>query len=137
MDQHLHPAGGLGQPPGAVLLSRVPRQQPGERRAVPGGPEPGARQRRGGGDRTPCPTAGNDAHHSSWDRLLLRPPPPHRPSVSTLLQAILKRSLKSTCSILPLMKRGHPSNLEFFLSHVGKIYMNGSAFLADLPACLF
>uniref|UniRef100_A0A671PGD7 Fatty acid synthase n=1 Tax=Sinocyclocheilus anshuiensis TaxID=1608454 RepID=A0A671PGD7_9TELE len=42
-----------------------------------------------------------------------------------LLQAILKRSLKPTCSILPLMKRGHANNLEFFLSHVGKIYMNG------------
>uniref|UniRef100_A0A672M0L0 Fatty acid synthase n=1 Tax=Sinocyclocheilus grahami TaxID=75366 RepID=A0A672M0L0_SINGR len=43
-----------------------------------------------------------------------------------LLQAILKRSLKPTCSILPLMKRGHANNLEFFLSHVGKIYMNGN-----------
>ncbi|TKS90319.1 Fatty acid synthase [Collichthys lucidus] len=42
-----------------------------------------------------------------------------------LLQAILKRSLKHTCSILPLMKRGHINNLEFFLSNVGKIYMNG------------
>ncbi|XP_051523082.1 fatty acid synthase-like [Myxocyprinus asiaticus] len=42
-----------------------------------------------------------------------------------LLQAILKRSLKPTCSILPLMKRGHANNLEFFLSHVGKIFMNG------------
>lgn len=42
-----------------------------------------------------------------------------------LLQAILKRSLKPTCSILPLMKRGHANNLEFFLSHVGKMYMNG------------
>ncbi|KAK7134929.1 hypothetical protein R3I93_018135 [Phoxinus phoxinus] len=42
-----------------------------------------------------------------------------------LLQAILKRSLKPTCSILPLMKRGHVNNLEFFLSHVGKIHMNG------------
>ncbi|XP_060796063.1 fatty acid synthase isoform X1 [Neoarius graeffei] len=42
-----------------------------------------------------------------------------------LLQAILKRSLKPTCSILPLMKRGHANNLEFFLSHIGKIYMNG------------
>ncbi|KAL6475465.1 hypothetical protein MHYP_G00165050 [Metynnis hypsauchen] len=41
-----------------------------------------------------------------------------------LLQAILKRSLKPTCSILPLMKRGHANNLEFFLSHIGKIYMN-------------
>ncbi|XP_071781118.1 fatty acid synthase [Centroberyx gerrardi] len=42
-----------------------------------------------------------------------------------LLQAILKRSLKTTCSILPLMKRGHANNLEFFLSHIGKVYMNG------------
>ncbi|XP_040922555.1 fatty acid synthase-like [Toxotes jaculatrix] len=42
-----------------------------------------------------------------------------------LLQAILKRSLKHTCSILPLMKRGHSNNLEFFLSNIGKIYMNG------------
>ncbi|CAK6981202.1 fatty acid synthase [Scomber scombrus] len=42
-----------------------------------------------------------------------------------LLQAILKRSLKQTCSILPLMKRGHTNNLEFFLSNIGKIYMNG------------
>uniref|UniRef100_A0A4W6DNU3 Fatty acid synthase n=1 Tax=Lates calcarifer TaxID=8187 RepID=A0A4W6DNU3_LATCA len=42
-----------------------------------------------------------------------------------LLQAILKRSLKHTCSILPLMKRGHTNNLEFFLANIGKIYMNG------------
>ncbi|XP_059181217.1 LOW QUALITY PROTEIN: fatty acid synthase [Centropristis striata] len=42
-----------------------------------------------------------------------------------LLQAILKRSLKHTCSILPLMKRGHTNNLEFFLSNIGKIHMNG------------
>ncbi|MEQ2203531.1 hypothetical protein XENOCAPTIV_000317, partial [Xenoophorus captivus] len=39
--------------------------------------------------------------------------------------AILKRSLKQSCSILPLMKRGHANNLEFFLSNIGKIYMNG------------
>ncbi|XP_070847252.1 fatty acid synthase [Chaetodon trifascialis] len=42
-----------------------------------------------------------------------------------LLQAILKRSLKHSCSILPLMKRGHTNNLEFFLSNIGRIYMNG------------
>nr|XP_033816212.1 fatty acid synthase [Geotrypetes seraphini] len=42
-----------------------------------------------------------------------------------LLQAILKRSLKPTCTVLPLMKRGHSNNLEFFLTHVGKIYLNG------------
>ena len=43
-----------------------------------------------------------------------------------LLQAILKRSLKPTCAILPLMKRGHANNLEFFLSHLGKLHMSGS-----------
>uniref|UniRef100_A0AAY5EZH5 Fatty acid synthase n=1 Tax=Electrophorus electricus TaxID=8005 RepID=A0AAY5EZH5_ELEEL len=42
-----------------------------------------------------------------------------------LLQAILRRSLKPTCSILPLMKRGHANNQEFFFSQIGKIYMNG------------
>ncbi|XP_030610501.1 LOW QUALITY PROTEIN: fatty acid synthase [Archocentrus centrarchus] len=42
-----------------------------------------------------------------------------------LLQAILKRSLKPTCSVIPLMKRGHANNLEFFLSNIGKIFMNG------------
>ncbi|KAK0152563.1 Fatty acid synthase [Merluccius polli] len=42
-----------------------------------------------------------------------------------LLQSILKRSLKPTTSIIPLMKRGHANNLEFFLTHMGKIYMNG------------
>ncbi|XP_037610720.1 fatty acid synthase [Sebastes umbrosus] len=42
-----------------------------------------------------------------------------------LLQAILKRSLKHTCSILPLMKKGHTNNLDFFLSNIGKVYMNG------------
>lgn len=42
-----------------------------------------------------------------------------------LLQAILKRSLKPTCSVIPLMKRGHTNNLEFFLSNIGKIFMNG------------
>ncbi|XP_061081570.1 fatty acid synthase isoform X1 [Conger conger] len=42
-----------------------------------------------------------------------------------LLQAILRRSLKPSCSIVPLMKRGHANNLEFFLSHIGKVYMRG------------
>lgn len=42
-----------------------------------------------------------------------------------LLQAILKRSLKPTCSLVPLMKRDHSNNLDFFLSSIGKIYMNG------------
>ncbi|XP_066443807.1 fatty acid synthase isoform X2 [Eleutherodactylus coqui] len=42
-----------------------------------------------------------------------------------LLQAILKRSLKPTSTILPLMKRGHSNNLEFFLTNIGKAYLNG------------
>ncbi|KAM3843635.1 fatty acid synthase [Vipera latastei] len=42
-----------------------------------------------------------------------------------LLQAILKRSLKQTCTILPLMKREHKNNLEFFLTNVGKIHLTG------------
>ncbi|XP_019359228.1 PREDICTED: fatty acid synthase isoform X1 [Gavialis gangeticus] len=42
-----------------------------------------------------------------------------------LLQAILKRSLKPTCTILPLMKREHRNNLEFFLTHIGKIHLTG------------
>ncbi|XP_062234915.1 fatty acid synthase [Platichthys flesus] len=44
---------------------------------------------------------------------------------NAVLQTILKRSLKPTCSVLPLMKIGIPNNLEFFLSNLGKIYMNG------------
>ncbi|KAM8947762.1 fatty acid synthase isoform 2-T2 [Pelodytes ibericus] len=42
-----------------------------------------------------------------------------------LLQAILRRSLKPTNTILPLMKKGHGNNLEFFLTNIGKIYLNG------------
>nr|DBA27527.1 TPA: hypothetical protein GDO54_008007 [Pyxicephalus adspersus] len=42
-----------------------------------------------------------------------------------LLQAILRRSLKSTNTILPLMKRGHTNNLEFFLTNIGKVYLSG------------
>ncbi|XP_077184140.1 fatty acid synthase [Paroedura picta] len=42
-----------------------------------------------------------------------------------LLQAILRRALKSTCTILPLMKRDHKNNLEFFLTNIGKIHLTG------------
>uniref|UniRef100_A0A8C5Q5P7 Fatty acid synthase n=1 Tax=Leptobrachium leishanense TaxID=445787 RepID=A0A8C5Q5P7_9ANUR len=42
-----------------------------------------------------------------------------------LLQAILRRSLGSTNTILPLMKRGHSNNLEFFLTNIGKVYLSG------------
>ncbi|XP_075436103.1 fatty acid synthase isoform X2 [Ascaphus truei] len=42
-----------------------------------------------------------------------------------LLQAILRRSLKPTNTILPLMKKGHSNNLEFFLTNIGKVYLSG------------
>ncbi|PKU32508.1 fatty acid synthase [Limosa lapponica baueri] len=42
-----------------------------------------------------------------------------------LLQAILRRTLKPTCTILPLMKRDHKNNLEFFLTQAGKIHLTG------------
>ncbi|XP_041321888.1 fatty acid synthase [Pyrgilauda ruficollis] len=42
-----------------------------------------------------------------------------------LLQAILKRTLKPTCTILPLMKKDHKNNLEFFLTQIGKIHLTG------------
>ncbi|XP_013396069.1 fatty acid synthase [Lingula anatina] len=43
-----------------------------------------------------------------------------------LLQSILKRSLDSQCTLLSLMKRGHPNNLEYFWTNIGKLYMNGA-----------
>ncbi|KAG8446408.1 hypothetical protein GDO86_014021 [Hymenochirus boettgeri] len=42
-----------------------------------------------------------------------------------LLQAVLRRSLKPTNLILPLMKKGHSNNMEFFLANVGKVYLSG------------
>ncbi|KAM5135188.1 fatty acid synthase-like isoform 1-T1 [Mantella aurantiaca] len=48
-----------------------------------------------------------------------------------LLQAVLKRSLKPTNTILPLMKKEHSNNLEFFLTNIGKVYMNGIKVLCD------
>ncbi|XP_071429466.1 fatty acid synthase [Pithys albifrons albifrons] len=42
-----------------------------------------------------------------------------------LLQAVLRRALKPTCTILPLMKKEHKNNLEFFLTHIGKIHLTG------------
>ncbi|KAM6245512.1 fatty acid synthase [Porphyrio hochstetteri] len=42
-----------------------------------------------------------------------------------LLQAILRRTLKPTCTILPLMKKEHKNNLEFFLTQMGKIHLTG------------
>ncbi|XP_070581121.1 fatty acid synthase-like [Ptychodera flava] len=48
-----------------------------------------------------------------------------------LLQAILKRSLSPKCAFIGLMKRSHPDNLEFFLSSIGKCYMNGMTTLVS------
>nr|XP_028572050.1 fatty acid synthase [Podarcis muralis] len=48
-----------------------------------------------------------------------------------LLQAILRRALKPTCTILPLMKKEHKNNLEFFLTHIGKIHLTGINVLAN------
>uniref|UniRef100_A0A8D1BP89 Fatty acid synthase n=1 Tax=Sus scrofa TaxID=9823 RepID=A0A8D1BP89_PIG len=42
-----------------------------------------------------------------------------------LLQAVLKRSLESSCTIIPLMKKDHRDNLEFFLSNVGRLHLAG------------
>ncbi|XP_006869546.1 PREDICTED: fatty acid synthase [Chrysochloris asiatica] len=42
-----------------------------------------------------------------------------------LLQAVLKRGLKSSCIITPLMKKGHPDNLFFFLTNIGKLHLSG------------
>ncbi|KAK3091059.1 hypothetical protein FSP39_016810 [Pinctada imbricata] len=42
-----------------------------------------------------------------------------------LLQAVLKRSLGSNCSMIGLMKRGDPDNVRVFYSNLGKCYMNG------------
>ncbi|XP_045164352.2 fatty acid synthase-like [Mercenaria mercenaria] len=42
-----------------------------------------------------------------------------------LLQAILKRSLSTSCCIVGLMKRAHENNVEFCLSNLGKCYQHG------------
>ncbi|KAK2504120.1 hypothetical protein MC885_011188 [Smutsia gigantea] len=42
-----------------------------------------------------------------------------------LLQAVLKRGLKSSCTVIPLMKKDHSDNLEFFLSSVGRLHLAG------------
>ncbi|KAL0595770.1 Fatty acid synthase [Plecturocebus cupreus] len=42
-----------------------------------------------------------------------------------LLQAVLKRGLKSSCTTIPLMKKDHRDNLELFLAGVGKLHLSG------------
>lgn len=42
-----------------------------------------------------------------------------------LLQAVLKRGLKPSCTILPLMKKDHADNLQFLLSNLGRLHLAG------------
>ena len=42
-----------------------------------------------------------------------------------LLQAVLRRSLDEGCDIIPLMKRQHADNMEFFFTNLGNIYAGG------------
>nr|XP_025855761.1 fatty acid synthase [Vulpes vulpes] len=42
-----------------------------------------------------------------------------------LLQAVLKRGLKPSCAIIPLMKKEQKDNLEFFLRNTGKLHLLG------------
>ncbi|XP_072934748.1 fatty acid synthase-like [Epargyreus clarus] len=42
-----------------------------------------------------------------------------------LLQAILKRSLPSSCKNIPLTRRGHPDNVRLVLEALGHLYMQG------------
>ncbi|XP_011371965.1 fatty acid synthase [Pteropus vampyrus] len=46
-------------------------------------------------------------------------------SPHALLQAVLKRGLRSSCTVIPLMKKEHPDNLQFFLSNVGRAHLAG------------
>lgn len=48
-------------------------------------------------------------------------------------QAVLKRSLESSCTIIPLMKKDHRDNLEFFLSNVGRLHLAGCVLSPGLP----
>ncbi|XP_042524650.1 fatty acid synthase [Dipodomys spectabilis] len=42
-----------------------------------------------------------------------------------LLQAVLKRGVKTSCTIIPLMKKDHRDNLEFLLTNLGKLHLTG------------
>ena len=44
-----------------------------------------------------------------------------------LLQAILKRSLASTCEFISLMNRKQSDNVKYFLTNIGKLYLSGVA----------
>ncbi|RDD36517.1 Fatty acid synthase [Trichoplax sp. H2] len=51
-----------------------------------------------------------------------------------LLQAVLKRSMSKTCTIMKTMRKDNPRNRELFFTTLGQLYMNGvnidpSAFL--------
>lgn len=40
-------------------------------------------------------------------------------------QAVLKRGLKPSCTVLPLMKKDHADNLRFLLGSVGRLHLAG------------
>lgn len=42
-----------------------------------------------------------------------------------LLQAVLKRGLKPSCTVLPLMKKDQADNLQFLLGSVGRLHLAG------------
>jgi len=42
-----------------------------------------------------------------------------------LLQGVLKRGVKPSCTIIPLMKKDQRDNLEFFLRNVGRLHLLG------------
>lgn len=66
------------------------------------------------------------AGQAPWDRAGGQWEPVRgRPSLSLPLQAVLKRGLKTSCTIIPLMKKDHKDNLEFFLSSMGRLYLTG------------
>lgn len=52
-------------------------------------------------------------------------PPEGAPSPLCPAQAVLKRGLKPSCTIIPLMKKDHADNLQFFLSNVGQLHLAG------------
>ncbi|ERE67869.1 fatty acid synthase [Cricetulus griseus] len=61
-----------------------------------------------------CPSGVVPACHNSEDTVTISGP-----------QAVLKRGVKSSCTIIPLMKRDHKDNLEFFLTNLGKVHLTG------------
>ena len=60
----------------------------------------------------------------------------NRPDCAPPTHAVLKRGLKPSCTIVPLMKKGHEDNLRFFLSNVGRLHLAGWVCAPAPPALL-